>query len=48
MAAIPNPQEGHRTALDRLTREITIQAELLALNSALEGEGVLPVEGARF
>lgn len=39
MAAIPNPQEGHRTALDRLTREITIQAELLALNSALEGEG---------
>jgi hypothetical protein len=39
MAAIPNRHEGDRTALGRLTHEIAIQAELLALNSALEGEG---------
>jgi hypothetical protein len=39
MAAIPNRPEGNRTALGRLTHEIAIQAELLALNSALDGAG---------
>jgi hypothetical protein len=33
------PLEGRRTGLSRLAREIAVQAQLLALNSALEGEG---------
>jgi hypothetical protein len=36
---MPAPTEGRRSALSRLAREIAVQAQLLALNSALEGEG---------
>jgi hypothetical protein len=39
MATVPQPTEENRGPIDRLATEIAIQAELLALNFALEGDG---------
>jgi hypothetical protein len=39
MATMPDMAAGDGAPFDHLTREIAVQAELLALNFALEGEG---------
>jgi hypothetical protein len=45
---IPNPEDAEHTPTGKLAKEIAIQAELLALNAALDGQGAGQASEALF